>query len=239
MSVSSVAVLAGGLATRLYPLTVSLPKSMVQTAGKPFIAHQLALASEKGIKKAVLCTGYLGEQISYFVKDGSEWGLEVSYSSDGDKLLGTGGALKKALPLLDDVFFVLYGDSYLDINWQEISRYFLAQNKLGLMTVLRNENQWDKSNVIYENGEIICYDKKNRTSQMKHIDYGLGILRKTAFEEFSRKDAFDMAELYQKLIAQKELLGFEVCQRFYEIGTLEAVAETEAYLLKRKGENNA
>lgn len=225
--------LAGGKATRLRPVTETIPKSMLEVAGRPFIAHQLELIRNNGIEKVLICASFLGEQIEDYAVDGSKFGLSVEYSFDGDELLGTGGAIKNALKKLDEQFFVMYGDSYLITDFKDINEYFFAQNKPALMTVYRNEGKWDNSNVQFENGVLLKYDKVNRTSDMRHIDYGLGILSKTAFESFSGKRVFDLSEVYVKLLANGQLAGYEVIERFYEIGSFAGLEETDAYLTNK------
>lgn len=222
--------LAGGLATRLYPVTHNISKSMIEVARKPFIAHQLELLKKKGIEKIIICAGKLGEQIEEFVVDGNRFGIEVKYSFDGKKLLGTGGAIKKALNMIENEFFVMYGDSYLDIDFKAINKYFNSFGKLGLMTVLKNDNLWDKSNVVFSNNKLIKYDKKEHIPEMNYIDFGLGILKKESFDLFKDKDVFDLAELYMKLLEKDELIGYEVFNRFYEIGSFKGIEETEKYL---------
>ena len=226
-----VAILAGGLATRLRPVTAQIPKALIKVAGQPFLAHQLRLLQSAGIRKAVLCVGYLGEMIEReFGDGGSTIGVELSYSFDGPELLGTGGALKKALPLLGENFFVLYGDSYLPIDYAAPARAFAASGKLGLMTVFRNEGRWDTSNVWFQDGAIKSYSKKEQRSEMQHIDYGLGILDSAALSPWPGGKAFDLADVYRDLIARNELAGYEVEQRFYEIGSPEGLAELDAML---------
>lgn len=225
--------LAGGKATRLRPVTETIPKSMLEVAGRPFIAHQLELIRNNGIEKVLICASFLGEQIEDYAGDGSKFGLSVEYSFDGDELLGTGGAIKNALKKLDEQFFVMYGDSYLITDFKDINEYFFAQNKPALMTVHRNEGKWDNSNVQFEDGVLLKYDKVNRTSDMRHIDYGLGILSKTAFESFSGKRVFDLSEVYVKLLANGQLAGYEVIERFYEIGSFAGLEETDAYLTNK------
>jgi len=225
-----VVILAGGPATRLYPVTQRIPKAMLELAGKPFIGHQLELLRERGVVRIVICAGYLGEQIMRFVRDGADFGLSVNYSFDGARLLGTGGALKKALPLLDDVFFVMYGDSYLTTDFGPIVEYFFSHKKKGLMTVFRNQNNWDRSNIVYENGRIIRYDKNNTTENMNYIDYGLTLLRKTCLVDTEDDKAWDLADLYKELVNNGEMLGYEVAQRFYEIGSFRGLEETRNYL---------
>lgn len=234
-----VAILAGGLATRLYPLTRTIPKALIDIAGQPFIFRQLSLLKREGISKVVICAGYLGEQIKEAVGDGSSFGLWVEYSFDGDRLLGTGGALRKALPLLDDMFWVLYGDSYLDTKYDPVLKYFLSDNKSGLMTVYENQGKWDTSNVVFRDGKILKYDKKNLTPDIHHIDYGLSLFRKEALSHFSEGEVFDLPLIYSKLINDGELLGFEVKERFYEIGKPEGLEELRDYIKKIVASNNS
>lgn len=228
-----VAILAGGLATRLGSVTEKIPKSLVEIAGEPFIAHQLRGLCREGVDRVVLCVGHLGEQVEEFVGDGSGFGLEVAYSSDRDKLLGTGGALRRALPLLSERFFVLYGDSYLEGDFEAVARAHAESGKLGLMTVLENHDQWDRSNVLFEHGRIVRYDK-TQTEGMHHIDWGLGVLGHAAFAEAPSAEAFDLPTLYRRLLQQDQLAGFEVDRRFYEIGSVQGIRETTEHLLTQR-----
>lgn len=225
-----VAILAGGLATRLRPTTEKIPKALIPVAGQAFLAHQLRLLQGAGIRKVVLCVGYRGEMIEREFGDGRNLGVQLSYSFDGPELLGTGGALKKALPLLGQCFFVLYGDSYLPIDYAAPVRAFGASGKLGLMTVFRNEGRWDTSNIWFQDGAIKSYSKKEGTPEMQYIDYGLGILNSKALASWPDDKAFDLADVYRDLIDKNELAGFEVEQRFYEIGSPEGLAELDAML---------
>ncbi len=225
-----VAILAGGLATRLRPTTEKIPKALIPVAGQPFLAHQLRLLQNAGIRKVVLCVGYRGEMIEQEFGDGRNYGVELSYSFDGPELLGTGGALKKAQPLLGRSFLVLYGDSYLPIDYSAPARAFMAGGKLGLMTVFRNEGRWDASNVWFQDAAIKSYNKRERTPEMQHIDYGLGILDSTALAAWPDGKAFDLAHVYRDLVSRNELAGFEVEHRFYEIGSPEGLAELDAIL---------
>ena len=229
-----VAILAGGLATRLRPVTEKIPKALLEVAGEPFLVHQLRLLRTAGIRRAVLCLGYRGEMIQEEFRDGSQFGVELRYSFDGPDLLGTGGALKKALPLLGGRFLVLYGDSYLPIDYAAPVNAFVASGKLGLMTVFLNEDRWDTSNVWFANGVIKNYDKKQPTVDMRYIDYGLGVFDAAAFTGFPAGKAFDLAEVYRNLIARNELAGHEVKQRFYEIGSHAGLAELDALLRSQK-----
>jgi NDP-sugar pyrophosphorylase family protein len=225
-----VAILAGGLATRLRPTTETIPKALIPVAGQPFLAHQLRLLQNTGLRKVVLCVGYRGEMIEQEFGDGRNYGVKLSYSFDGPELLGTGGALKKAQPLLGQTFFVLYGDSYLPIDYAAPARAFIASGKLGLMTVFRNEGRWDTSNVRFQEGAIKSYSKKERTPEMQHIDYGLGILDANAFAAWPDGKTFDLADVYRDLVSRDELAGFEVEKRFYEVGSPEGLAELDAML---------
>jgi len=228
-----VAILAGGLATRLRPITETIPKSLVDVCGEPFVAHQLRLLRSHGIDDVVLCVGYLGEQIEQVVGSGSAFGLRVRYAFDGEQLLGTGGAVRRALAMLGDEFFVLYGDSYLLCDYQAVLRSFRASGKLALMTVYRNEGKYDTSNVQYEAGAIQRYDKTARSPAMRHIDYGLGLFRRETFAEVPEGACLDLAKLYQTLLAKGQLAGYEVTERFYEIGSVAGLEEFRALTEKR------
>jgi len=232
-----VMILAGGLATRLRPLTETIPKALIEVAGKPFIFWQLDYLRSQGIKRVILCTGYLSQMIEDVVGGGSLFDLDVSYSSDGDQLLGTGGAIKNALHLInDDNFFVLYGDSFLLVNFIDIEDHFLKNNALPLMTVMKNDNQWDKSNAIFKSGKVINYDKNNINKNMKYIDYGLGILNKSVFTNFQGRENFDLAMIYNQLSLDNHLNGYEVFTRFYEIGSQEGIKQTEIFLNEKLNE---
>jgi NDP-sugar pyrophosphorylase family protein len=225
-----VAVLAGGLATRLGPLTVETPKCLLEVAGRPFIHHQLAQLRSQGVRRVVLCLGYLSESVVEAVGDGSEFGLEVFYSFDGPELRGTAGAVKRALPLLGPAFFVLYGDSYLACSYAAAQNAFETAGKLALMTVFRNKGQWDTSNVEYRDGHIVAYDKKHRTAAMEYIDYGLGVWNYRAFDAVPDAEACDLAEVSREMLSKGQLAGFEVAERFYEIGSTSGLDETHKYL---------
>lgn len=225
-----VAILAGGLATRLRPITEKVPKLLVEVAGEPFFSHQIRLLKKAGLTHLVLCVGYLGEKIVELYGDGSKWGVRIEYSFDGPKLLGTGGALIQALPKLGEAFYVLYGDSYLPIDYLACGDAFLRSGRQGLMTVFENHERYDTSNVWFADGEIKIYDKKNKVPQMHHIDYGLGLLRASAFDPWPKNDVVDLAEVYKKLVADHQLSGYEIKNRFYEIGSHAGLAELSALL---------
>jgi N-acetyl-alpha-D-muramate 1-phosphate uridylyltransferase len=222
-----VAILAGGLATRLQTLTEKTPKSLIPIAGEPFIAHQLRLLKRNGIQHVILCVGHLGEMVESAVANGSAFGMNIEYSYDGEKLLGTAGAIRQALPKLGDNFFVVYGDSYLPCDYSAIEQEFSHRGKLGLMTVFRNENQWDTSNVEFDQGRILAYSKTNRTPRMNYIDYGLGVFER---EAFTRTTGSDLADVYSGLLREDQLSAFEVGERFYEIGSPAGLKELKSLL---------
>jgi NDP-sugar pyrophosphorylase family protein len=225
-----VAILAGGLATRLHPVSVQTPKSLIEIAGEPFLAHQLRLLHSQGIRSVVLCVGHLGEQIQRFADDGRRFGVEISYSWDGPDLRGTAGALKNALSLLGTEFFVMYGDSYLTCSFAQVQNAFLSSGKEGLMTVFPNGDRWDSSNVEFSHGEIRAYSKKSRTTAMQHIDYGLGVLGADAMNRMRDNALCDLAELYESMLRDRQLAAFEVADRFYEIGSFAGIEELSSLL---------
>jgi NDP-sugar pyrophosphorylase family protein len=225
-----VAILAGGLATRLKPITEKVPKVLVDVAGEPFFSHQIRLLKKSGLTRLVLCVGYLGEKVAELYGDGSNWGVTIEYSFDGPRLLGTGGALIRALPKLGEAFYVLYGDSYLPIDYLGVGEAFLKSGRLGLMTVYENSERYDASNVWFEDNAIRAYDKKNKIPAMHHIDYGLGVFRRSAFDGFARDEVVDLAEVQKALLERHELAGFEITQRFYEIGSHAGLKELDLLL---------
>jgi NDP-sugar pyrophosphorylase family protein len=226
----TLALLAGGLATRMRPVTTTIAKSMLPVAGLPFIGHQLYMLAAQGIGHVVVCCGHLEDQIRNYVGDGSNFGCAVDYSADGPQPLGTGGALRKALPLLGERFLVMYGDSFLPVAIAPVWSSFLDSGKLALMTVYRNADQWDTSNVEFANGSIVAYSKHARTPRMQYIDYGLNCLSAEVLEHWPQGARFDLADLTTLLVEQQELAGFEVRERFYEIGSPAGLAETDALL---------
>lgn len=225
-----VVILAGGLATRLYPITKTIPKALIEVAGKPFIDWQLTYLKAQGIQRVVLCVGYLGEHIQSYLGSGKRYGLELSYSFDGPSLLGTGGALKRALPLLDDAFFVLYGDSYLPISFQDVSNVFYRQKNDALMTIFKNKNQWDTSNVCFKHGMLLEYNKHNPKPDMDYIDYGLSVIPAALLSAYPESGPFDLSDFYHDCSLQRSMLGYEVFSRFYEIGTHQGWSETTNFL---------
>jgi NDP-sugar pyrophosphorylase family protein len=229
-----VAILAGGLATRLRPITETIPKTLVDVAGKPFIVRQLEYLQAQGVRHVVLCVGYLGEMIQDVVGAGERFGLQVRYSFDGSELLGTGGALKKALPVLDNHFFVLYGDSYLPVDFSAVQGAYVQSGQPALMTVLKNGDRWDKSNVLFVDGQLVEYNKRAPRSEMAYIDYGLGLVSTRVFGAYPDDGPFDLADVYQDLSGKGQLAGLEVHQRFYEIGSHSGLKEAGEYFLTKE-----
>ena len=225
-----VAILAGGLAKRLRPATDKTPKALLSIAGEPFLIHQLRLLHSQGLCRIVLCVGYLGEMIKTELGDGSSLGMQIGYSFDGPTLLGTGGALKRALPKLSEQFLVIYGDSYMPVDYPGIVEAFVLSKKSALMAILENEGRWDASNVWFEAGEIHRYDKKLRIAEMRHIDYGIAVLSGQVFTPYPDDLAFDLADVYARLVSDKQMAAYEVHQRFYEIGSPEGLAELDSLL---------
>ena len=223
-----VAILAGGLATRLGELTKHRPKPLVETLHKPFLAYQLELLRAKGITDVVLCIGHLGIQIRETFGDGSKYGVHLSYSIE-DKPLGTAGALKNAESLLGNIFFVMYGDSYLFLDFQKVQSYFMSQNKLGLAAVYRNHDSYDKSNMVVNGNMVTKYSKTEKTKEMVYIDYGASIFRKEALELVPKNHAYSLEDLFIRLIKREQLLAFEVNDRFYEIGSPQGLRDFEEF----------
>ncbi|HEY3660403.1 MAG TPA: nucleotidyltransferase family protein [Candidatus Udaeobacter sp.] len=225
-----VAILAGGLATRLRPATDKIPKGLLSVAGEPFLVHQLRLLRSEGFRNIVICVGYLGELIEAEIGDGKRFGLQIKYSFDGPMLLGTGGTLKRAISKLGERFLVIYGDSFMPADYAAIVQAFVRREKSALMTVFENEGRWDASNVWFDAGKIHRYDKKMRTPEMRHIDYGIGVLTQGVFADFPDNTPFDLADVYARLVSAKQMAAYEVKQRFYEIGSAEGLAELDALL---------
>ncbi len=224
------ALLAGGLATRMRPATLATAKSMLSVAGEPFLGHQLRRLAGEGISEIVICCGHLEEQLREYAGDGSAWGCAVEYSPDGTVPLGTGGAVRRALPLLGPEFMVMYGDSFLPAAFAPVWAAFQHSRSPAMMTVYRNGDLWDASNVEFRDGQLVRYSKHARTPEMHHIDYGLSCFRAKAFDGWPEGVRFDLAEVMTSLQARGSLAGFEVQERFYEIGSPPGLAELDALL---------
>jgi len=227
-----IAILAGGLATRLGNLTDTIPKSLIEINGRPFIDWQIDQLVNAGYSRFVLCVSHKSDLIRSHLGDGSRWAVDIQYSHDGNTQLGTGGAIKNALPILGQSFAVIYGDSYLPIKYSAVEEVFLASGLQGLMTIYANSNEFDNSNVEYSHGVLVNYDKATRNSRMQHIDYGLTYFRSRAFDKFLEASSFDLSDVYTQLLNDEELGGFEVVERFYEIGSLQGIDDFSKFLRK-------
>jgi NDP-sugar pyrophosphorylase family protein len=228
MALPPVCILAGGVGSRLGSRVRDTPKPLLEVAGEPFLLHQLRLLSRHGARHVVLCVGYLGEQIEEVI-GADRFGLRIAYSYDGPTQIGTLGAVRRAVPLLGDLFLVLYGDTYLRLDYAAVDAHWQASGRLGLMTVLRNEGRWDTSNAVFDGERVTLYDKRAPTPDMDWIDYGLGGLRTEALDLVD-STVDDMADLYNVLSRRGELFGVAATERFYEIGTPQALAETSRFL---------
>lgn len=226
------AILAGGKATRLYPLTEKLPKFLVPVGGVPFADHLFTLLKRRGIEEIVLCVSHMEKQIKDYVGNGQRYGLNITYSSDGLQQLGTGGAVRKAADIFNAPFFVTYGDSYLDVSYKEISNFFNTSNLDCLMTVFKNRGMHDKSNILFKNGEILKYEKHQPSSEMDYIDYGLSILNAEILFEYPQNKFFDLSLVFKNLVSSKNIIGYEVKNRFYEVGSPQGIKDLHEYLTK-------
>lgn len=233
-------VLAGGIGTRMRPQTESMPKALIPVLGVPFVHWQLELLAGHGVREVVFCVGYRGRMLIDQVGDGSQFGLSVTWSHEGDRLLGTAGAIRLALErgLLQDAFFVLYGDSYLPVSFAAVEEAWRASRKPALMTVLRNEERWDRSNCIYRDGQVQLYDKSrppDRRAEMRWIDYGLSVLTGPVVKErIPARAVADLADIQRDLSVSGELAGLEVSERFYEAGSPTGLQDLEEYLRGRR-----
>jgi N-acetyl-alpha-D-muramate 1-phosphate uridylyltransferase len=223
-----VCLLAGGLGTRLGETVRDTPKPLLPVAGEPFLLHQLRLLASYGVRRVVLCVGYLGELIEAGIGP-ERFGIEIAYSYDAPGLDGTLGAIRRAEPLLGERFLILYGDTYLRVDYAGAARVWEESGAPGLMVVLRNEGRWDTSNALYADGRVVAYDKRAPTAAMHWIDYGLGGLTAAALDRVPGTET-DLSGLYHDLAAAGELCGYEATERFYEIGTPAALAEADTFL---------
>ena len=226
-------ILAGGLGTRQRPLTKTVPKVLIPVGGRPFVDYQLDLLKKNGIDNFVFCVGHLGEKVESHLGDGSAYGCKIRYSFDGPHLLGPAGALKGAEKLLFDRFFVTYGDAYLRAPYGDLMEALDSSGKLAVMSVFRNKNRFGRSDVVVRGGAVVRYDKKNRVEGMDWINYGVSALRKDALALIPEGVFYDEEAFYGSLIERRELLAFEVKERFYEVGTPASLAEFEAFMGKR------
>ena len=230
-----VAILAGGLGTRLRTVSGStLPKALVPVADRPFIDHKLEELRNRGVREVVFLIGHGGDQIRHHVGTGADFDLNVTYLDDGPRLLGTGGAIKAALPSLGPSFWVTYGDSLLDVDVPRAEKEFLSSPALGLMTVLRNADRIEPSNVLVEGDRVVAYSKDPPPARAQHIDYGMLLFDAEAFESFTDGRAFDLVQVLNPLIATRRLVAFAVTEAFHDIGTPGTLRETERFIRARR-----
>ena len=225
-------ILAGGLATRLKPITENIPKGMLPINGKPFLEYQIDLLRKNHITNIVLCIGYKGEMIENYFNDGSSFGVNISYSRE-KSLLGTGGAIRNAYELLHEKFIILYGDAYLNVDYQKIINHMENMLSLALLVVYKNEGSFDTSNVRFLDDKFIFYDKDNPSDDMQYIDYGMSILSKSIVDKFIPfNSVYDLADCYNQLSKNHQLAGLEVFERFYEIGSFSGLEEFKGFIEK-------
>jgi NDP-sugar pyrophosphorylase family protein len=200
---------------------------MVPVCGRPFLTYQLEYLAHHGVRDVILCVGHLGSRIESHFGDGRRFGVTIRYGHDGDRLLGTAGAIKNVEHLLDDAFFVTYGDSYTVVDFAAIMKHFIRQDRLGLMVVFKNDGRWDRSNVVLDGEYVRVYDKQYTNSGMRYIDFGVSLFRRTAFQGVPEGVPVDLNDINQRLIAEKQLLAYETRDRFYEIGSAAGLREFE------------
>jgi MurNAc alpha-1-phosphate uridylyltransferase len=230
------AILAGGLATRLGSLTAELPKCLIEINDRPFVDWQLELLIKNGYSDFVFCISYKSEMVQDYLGDGSKRGVRIRYSLDGVTQLGTGGAIQKALPILGDNFGVIYGDSYLPTNYHLAEEQFLSSKSQALMTVYENKKQYDASNVEFVNGKLVNYEKGSKNESMQHIDYGITFFNAAAFRGWADQSTFDLSDVCHFLATQGQMRGFEVYERFYEIGSIQGIEEFSQYLRRQSSD---
>jgi NDP-sugar pyrophosphorylase family protein len=230
--VPPVCILAGGRGTRLGELAREVPKPLVPVAGRPFLEHQIELLRSHGARTIVLSVGHLGDRIEAALGDGSRLGVSIAYAYDPPGLAGTAGALRGALPLLGDEFLVLYGDTYLRVDYGEVAAARRRAGTPALMTVFRNDDRWERSNVVYARGMVVAYDKRRPPPGARWIDYGLLAMTPEALQETGHAD---LADVQGELVAAGRMAGYPVRRRFYDIGTPEALATTERFLGRGAG----
>lgn len=235
-------ILAGGLATRMRPLTETIPKALIPVGGIPFIDHQLAWLAGHGVTDVVLSIGYRGEMLRDHVGDGGRFGLAVRFVDEGTQLRGTAGALRLALDhgALEPAFLVTYGDSFLPIDFADVWHRFQASGAPALMTVFHNAGRWETSNVIYRDGRIVLYDKHRATRpaiEFDHVDYGLLAMKREVIAELvpppASGERADLAPLLHELSQRGDLAGVEITQRFFEIGSPAGLQDLERWMRDR------
>lgn len=220
-----IVIICGGLATRLGNLAKKTPKSMMDINGKPFIEHQIEMLKKQNIKNIVLCTGHLSEKIESYLGDGKNFGVDIKYSYDGGKRLGPMGAVKNAESILEKDFFIMYGDSYIFVDFNKVYDFYKENNELVCMVVYKNKNKYDKSNLIVENNRVIGHKDLKVEGKIEYIDYGTSILNKKSLDFIPKDSFFSTEDFFKKMIKKNQLLAYEIKKRFYHIGNPKALEE--------------
>jgi N-acetyl-alpha-D-muramate 1-phosphate uridylyltransferase len=223
-------ILAGGLGTRLRSISETIPKALMPVARRPFIEYQIELFHRRGVRDLIICIGHLGHLIEEHLGDGRRFDVSIRYGYERDGLLGTAGAIKNVEPLLEDAFFVQYGDSYLLVDYREVMTHFLQHDALGMMVVHKNHDKWDRSNVVIDGDRVSVYDKSRKSPAMVYIDFGVSTFRREAFAGIPEGAATDLSTVHQTLIEQRQLLAYETHRRFYEIGSPEGLEAFDSFV---------
>lgn len=227
-------ILAGGLATRMRPLTLTVPKAMLEVGGRPFVDWQLERLAECGIRDVVMCVAHLAEQIEAHVQDGARFGVRVQWAHEGPKLLGTAGAIRAALPMLEPTFLVTYGDSYLPFDYAEPLRILDAHADCdAVMAVYRNQGAFDASNVVTDGTWVVRYEKGQKDPAFDHIDYGATALRRSIIAALPGGEPSGLDAIQRDLARQKRLRACVARERFFEIGSPEGLASLDLHLKQR------
>jgi NDP-sugar pyrophosphorylase family protein len=224
------AILAGGLGTRLGAVTKTVPKAMVPVLGRPFMEHQILLMRERGVSDFVILVCHMADQITDYFGDGAKFGVRIRYSNEGKDLLDTAGAVRQALPLLDEAFLLTFGDSYLDLPYATIWDDFQAAGKEALMVVYRNENRFDTSDIEVTDGLVTAYQKSPPLPGAFFINHGLMGLRREALAALAAGTRVSLQQFFAPIIAKRQMMAWETGQRFYEIGSPAGLAELETTL---------
>lgn len=233
-------ILAGGLGSRVLDITKNkIPKSLIPIKNIPFIDYQLRYLSKYNFNNIILCVSHLQNQIEDYVKNGEKYNINVKYVSDGDSPIGTGGAIRKAYDqnVLEEDFAIIYGDSFLPVNYDLIYNYYKSQNCEALMTIYKNNNNLDNSNANFD-GKLVNYNKFNKNINYNYIDYGLSFLNKKIVKMIPKNNKFDLSSLFNDLSILKKLYGYEVFERFYEIGSVSGINDFESFLNNETLYNN-
>jgi len=225
-------ILAGGLGTRMRPFTEQAPKYLLPVCGRSFADYQLGLLKQDGVRDIVLCVGHLGEMIQAHLGDGASRGVHIEYSWDAPSSGGTAGALKKADALLEDTFFLTWGDSYVRVDHAAMfaGHQANALEVICTMGVFRNENAWDRSNVRVEGDKVACYEKSSQATEFTHIDAGISVFSRRALAEIPSEQTVQLDGFFSNWAKTGRLGAYPVSQRFYEVGSPGGLADFERFI---------